>query len=273
MAQETTWWGGTAYAEGPATQTPTASTFLQMDESTVQASTPSDGFISLIDTTTYSMGSRAPAKNVSHASPHIDEEDEEDLGFGNSRREKSSDAGEQSTTSPGPEESAKPVASPEPETKPAPAGGWFSRWWKKSDASPGPIKASLGDESAFYYDKDLKRWVNKKASAAEAAKAATPPPPSRAQTASPGMTGPRVSESKPPPNRSASAIDLSTSPPSRTTMRVRSNLVPTLDSAPSTPTGTRLAPPGPPPGRPKSQASKRNIRSRYVDVFQQEGGA
>ncbi|KAF8077931.1 Sec23-binding domain of Sec16-domain-containing protein [Lyophyllum atratum] len=260
-AQDATWWGGTAYAEGPATQTPTASSFLRVEENALQASTSSGRLC-------FPYGHRIL----------LDEEDE-DLGFGNSKREmreKASVVSEQTKSSPSPE-AVKPLAPPEPEATPAPAtSGWLSRWWKKSDAMPGPVKASLGDESAFYYDKDLKRWVNKKAGAAESAKAATPPPPpSRAQTASPAMSGPRLpaASESPPPNRSASAIDLSTSPPSRTTMRVRSNLVPTLDSAPSTPTGTRLAPPGPPPGRPKSQASKRNIRSRYVDVFQQEGGA
>lgn len=43
----------------------------------------------------------------------------------------------------------------------ASAGSWLSRLWKRSDA-PGPIKASLGEETSFYYDKELKRWVNKK---------------------------------------------------------------------------------------------------------------
>lgn len=43
------------------------------------------------------------------------------------------------------------------------SAGWFSRWWKRENSSGGgPIKASLGEESAFYFDKDLKRWVNKK---------------------------------------------------------------------------------------------------------------
>jgi hypothetical protein len=48
--------------------------------------------------------------------------------------------------------------------KPAPAAtsSWLGRWWKRSEASPGPIKASLGEETSFYYDKELKRWVNKK---------------------------------------------------------------------------------------------------------------
>lgn len=43
----------------------------------------------------------------------------------------------------------------------APAGSWLSWLWKRTDA-PGPIKASLGEETSFYYDKELKRWVNKK---------------------------------------------------------------------------------------------------------------
>lgn len=49
------------------------------------------------------------------------------------------------------------------EIKPAAASGsWISRWWKKGDAAPGPIKASLGEETTFYFDPELKRWVNKK---------------------------------------------------------------------------------------------------------------
>jgi hypothetical protein len=43
----------------------------------------------------------------------------------------------------------------------ASAGSWLSRFWKRSD-TPGPIKASLGEETSFYYDKEQKRWVNKK---------------------------------------------------------------------------------------------------------------
>lgn len=45
------------------------------------------------------------------------------------------------------------------ESKPSQqSSGWFSRWWSKE----GPIKATLGEESSFVYDKELKRWVNKK---------------------------------------------------------------------------------------------------------------
>jgi hypothetical protein len=48
-------------------------------------------------------------------------------------------------------------------------GGWLSRWWKGGNTSgdgtsKGPIKVKLGEENSFYYDKELKRWVNKKVS-------------------------------------------------------------------------------------------------------------
>ena len=49
----------------------------------------------------------------------------------------------------------------------APVGGsWFGRWWKRGDGTTasGPVKASLGEENAFYYDKEQKRWVNRKVS-------------------------------------------------------------------------------------------------------------
>jgi COPII coat assembly protein SEC16 len=71
------------------------------------------------------------------------------------------------------------------------ASGWLAGWLpgKKSDSlgassSEGKegekkaIKAKLGEESSFYYDKELKRWVNKKDpnSMQAGAKAAPPPP-------------------------------------------------------------------------------------------------
>lgn len=45
--------------------------------------------------------------------------------------------------------------------------GWFGGWFggkKEQSIGPGPIKAKLGEESSFYYDKELKKWVNKKVS-------------------------------------------------------------------------------------------------------------
>ena len=47
----------------------------------------------------------------------------------------------------------------------AASGGWLSRLWKR-ESTPSPIKANLGEQTSFYYDKELKRWVNKNVSAA-----------------------------------------------------------------------------------------------------------
>lgn len=41
----------------------------------------------------------------------------------------------------------------------------------------GPVRADLGEENSFYFDKELGRWVNKKAGSAAAAPAPLPPPP------------------------------------------------------------------------------------------------
>ncbi|TFK42566.1 Sec23-binding domain of Sec16-domain-containing protein [Crucibulum laeve] len=279
-AQEASWWGATSYTDSSSTKTPTTATFMKVDEG-VPAS--SDGFISLMDNHNFSVGPSSTRGETPHSTSQ-DDGDDDDLGLGNPKKEKreAQQEGEKEKTTPAAVSTPTPSAPARPELKPTSgsSGSWFSlsRLWKRDEAlTPGPVKASLGEESAFYYDKELKRWVNKKAGAEAVTKpAAPPPPPSRAQTASPGMTGPRApppSSNGSNPTRSASAIDLSTSPPSnKPVMRVRSNLVPPPESAPSTPTGTRLAPPGPPPGRPKSQASKRNIRNRYVDVFSQENG-
>ena len=76
------------------------------------------------------------------------------------------------------------IAKKGPELK-SKKSGWFAGWLgggKKDDlstqnASAGPIKAKLGEESSFYYDKELKKWVNKKSGDTPAAAAATPPPP------------------------------------------------------------------------------------------------
>ncbi len=54
------------------------------------------------------------------------------------------------------------------ELRTATSGSWLGRFWSRGSTpaaiatTPGPVKANLGDQSSFYYDKDLKRWVNKK---------------------------------------------------------------------------------------------------------------
>lgn len=61
--------------------------------------------------------------------------------------------------------------------------GWIPGWLrgggaaKDKDATPGPIRAKLGEESAFYFDKELNKWVNKKGGTEQVASTPFAPPP------------------------------------------------------------------------------------------------
>ncbi|KAL9128215.1 MAG: hypothetical protein Q9217_003061 [Psora testacea] len=72
-------------------------------------------------------------------------------------------------------------------------GPWFSGSKDKSNASnPNtPIKVKLGEENSFYYDQQLKKWVNKKGTNTEASAAPVEPPPrgppSRSVSAAAGL--------------------------------------------------------------------------------------
>lgn len=302
--QEVTWWGSSAgYGNSNDNgKTPTVAHFEKVEETHV--SVDNNGFFSPMMNQTFSIGphsssSSTPVSGRGQSSSY-EEDVEDDLGLGNSSKKKNETASEggvqanKNTPAPAPAAAPAKEAEKKPDAPAQSSGGWLSRWWRKENTSGGPVKASLGEESSFYYDQELKRWVNKKVGA-EAPKPTPTLPPPRAQTASPAMLG---GHSKPPPppggpstngnvanghglGRPASAIDLTTSPPtSKPIMRVRSNLAPPgLDSAPPTPTGTRIVPgsgpaSGPsPPIRPKSSTSaKKNVRSRYVDVFAAEAG-
>ena len=102
--------------------------------------------------------------------------------------------------------------------------GWFGSWFKRgaSDGAPsqGPIKAKLGEENSFYYDPNLKKWINKKAGADAAFVAAPSPPPpkgppSRSSSAAPRPGGriplgvqPPLPSSTPPPPKMPSMAQL-----------------------------------------------------------------
>ncbi|QSS63204.1 COPII coated assembly protein SEC16 [Histoplasma capsulatum] len=111
--------------------------------------------------------------------------------------------------------------------------GWFS-WLSKKDpnaSTGGPIRAKLGEENSFYYDKELKRWVNKKDPNGAATTAnSTPPPP------------------KGPAPASRSASSTSAGPP-------LANNLPTSGSAPT------LAPPPNPSSRSPSPAGDSSPRN------------
>ena len=66
-------------------------------------------------------------------------------------------------------EPEKPAERPDPKpVQQSSSGGssrssWWPFSWRKSSEGQGqgPIKANLGEEVSFYYDKEQKRWVNK----------------------------------------------------------------------------------------------------------------
>ncbi|KNZ58264.1 hypothetical protein VP01_1963g2 [Puccinia sorghi] len=123
------------------------------------------------------------------------DEDEEDLGFGNSSSRKqdkrgsgSMDRNSGATDSPSSHNNTEKNEPTSSETE----SGNKRRWFKRDSggqAAPGsgPVKANLGEDFSLVYDPETKRWVNKKAGASQSPSrgGAPPPPPTRAQTASP----------------------------------------------------------------------------------------
>ncbi|KAH9946034.1 Sec23-binding domain of Sec16-domain-containing protein [Epithele typhae] len=279
------WWGT---SESDAS-TPTATSFVTLDDQP-SSSTSASGFLSLIDSP---MQSATPRQETSMSRlAHNDDDDDDDLGLGNSssRTKNAPEKDDTAATNGAPAKvEEKRKSEPEkPDLKQTASGGWLSRIWggKRDSSSPGPVKANLGEQSSFYYDKELKRWVNN-TGGAEAAKSSPPPPPPRAQTASPGrqlgaVPPPSPLTVPPPPQRPATTqpMDPTAEPPRRPPTRMRSNLVPSdvadgTPPMPSSPLPTSGTPPpgaGPPTGSRRGAPGKRNVRSRYVDVFSQEGG-
>ncbi|KAJ5638436.1 hypothetical protein N7528_000826 [Penicillium herquei] len=99
-------------------------------------------------------------------------------------------------------------------------GGWFGGKKEADNVGGGPIKAKLGEESSFYYDNDLKKWVNKKDPNSASSARATPPPPRGSappsRTSSGSMPPPpapmSVASGSRPPSSSSDAAPLSSSP-------------------------------------------------------------
>lgn len=187
--------------------------------------------------------------------------------------------------------------------KPAPAK---SSWWgwikggNKEEANSGkPIRAKLGEESSFYYDKELKKWVNKKDPNSATPARATPPPPkamgppSRAAsgssmpppsgTAGPGSRPPSVA---PPPSGSPapSSLGLPPTPGLGPARSASTGAVPPAGNASSRPGSSAGPPPRPStslshassiddllgaPQARKGATSRGRKKGRYVDVMAQ----
>jgi hypothetical protein len=104
-APAATWWGS-SYAEDSSAPTPTAAAFMHVDDAPTSSSS---GFISLMDDTSFSV---TPSPTTSGREPSSSyEDDEEDLGFGNSRKREQEKAAEESDKS---SEAAKAVTPEQP---------------------------------------------------------------------------------------------------------------------------------------------------------------
>ncbi|KAL4992851.1 Sec23-binding domain of Sec16-domain-containing protein [Aspergillus falconensis] len=187
--------------------------------------------------------------------------------------------------------------------KPAPAK---SSWWgwikggNKEEANTGkPIRAKLGEESSFYYDKELKKWVNKKDPNSATPVRATPPPPKAmgppSRTASgssmpppPTSAGPgsRPPSAAPPPSGSPapSSLGLPPTPGLGPARSVSTGAVPPTGSDSSRPGSSAGPPPRPStslshassiddllgaPQARKGATSRGRKKGRYVDVMAQ----
>lgn len=106
--QEATWWGASSYGDDASGQTPTASTFLMVDEPAL--STTSSGFISLMDDHSFSVSPSPSVVSRQLSSSTVEEEDEEDLGFGNSKKSKKEESDEGAKKA----EASKPAAPERP---------------------------------------------------------------------------------------------------------------------------------------------------------------
>ncbi|GAB1740457.1 hypothetical protein NU219Hw_g5562t1 [Hortaea werneckii] len=123
--------------------------------------------------------------------------------------------------------------------------GWLTGWFSGKKDQPQdlnkPIRAKLGEENSFYYDENLKKWVNKKAgpeAAQQSSAAATPPPPKGGPSrVASGVGGPPSG----PPSRVGSAAGMMPPPP------------PPGTSRPGT-SGSYTAAGGPPGSAPPSRA-------------------
>lgn len=141
--------------------------------------------------------------------------------------------------------------------------GWFGGWFKKDPNAPtGPIKAKLGEENSFVFDKELGKWVNKKAGAASATPAAATPPPPRVSPrpssalgvpngAPPTSVPPTGGSPLPPPGAGAPPPMASRAASVPPPMMARTDSQGSSGSAPAGSAGTTgRPPPSGPPSRP-----------------------
>ncbi|MCJ1447538.1 MAG: vesicle coat component [Stictis urceolatum] len=144
-------------------------------------------------------------------------------------------------------------------------GGWFSKGNAPApDSQPKAIKAKLGEQSSFYFDKELGKWVNKNSSDSAAPSAPAPPPPRappsrQVSTSSLGANGP--TGMKPP--TSAPSGPPAGGPPGPASR----NVSPSLGSTPPNPSPLGATPNVVPPSRPGTGMSGVSNASSIDDLI------
>jgi hypothetical protein len=144
--------------------------------------------------------------------------------------------------------------------------GWFGGWFggkKEQMPGNGPVRAKLGEQNSFYWDKDLNKWVNKKGGADAATPAASTPPPPRGPPSRVASGATSGSPTIGPPSRSASAAG--SRPPTSSGLPIGGGPPSGPPSRVGTPAAVGSAPPGilnapgaaglMPPPRPSSSLS------------------
>ncbi|WFD41490.1 hypothetical protein MPSI1_000119 [Malassezia psittaci] len=133
------------------------------------------------------------ANPASKTDQTAEESDEDMLGLGNASTKRAA-TGTPANDTKDPKDDTKdtPTKTDDKDAKSNAGGSWLNRLLggRSSSGSNSPNdkeskakKAHLGEATSFYYDKELKRWVNKKAGDdGQAAPAALPPPPKAKNT-------------------------------------------------------------------------------------------
>ena len=182
--------------EGPETEEDAPPPVFHKVDSTVDE----DGLLSTMPAPTLGPAA-SPAPSKSPPKKPVEDDEDDDLGFGNTSHNKPVEK------EPEQEQDTKPKESePKAADKPSSNSSWLGRLLgsrsshgsgQQNEKEGKAVRAHLGEETSFYYDKELKRWVNKKAGDdANAKPAPLPPPPKKA----PAPTKPEAPAAAPPPS-------------------------------------------------------------------------
>ena len=182
--------------EGPETEEDAPPPVFHKVDSTVDE----DGLLSTMPAPTLEPAA-SPAPSKSPPKKPVEDDEDDDLGFGNTSHNKPVEK------EPEQEQDTKPKESePKAADKPSSNSSWLGRLLgsrsshgsgQQNEKEGKAVRAHLGEETSFYYDKELKRWVNKKAGDdANAKPAPLPPPPKKA----PAPTKPEAPAAAPPPS-------------------------------------------------------------------------